>query len=100
MFRHGDVFLQQAEIPQAAKKLPHCVLAEGELTGHCHQIREPEAAELFRHKGEMFLRVTRRKATLIHQEHADIALPKGEYRVWIQREYEPKAPRGHRRVVD
>ena len=101
MWRHGDVFIEAVKsIPKAAKQLPHCVLAEGEITGHCHEIREPDTAELWRSGNSLYLRVLAKRATVIHQEHDEIQLPKGHYRVWIQREYEPKAPQRYRRVVN
>ena len=98
MWRHGDVFLAPvAQIPDDARALPHCILAEGELTGHSHRIRESGTATLYERSGERFLSVSAEMATLIHQEHAPISLPRGLYRVWIQREYSPEAIR---RVVD
>ena len=89
-----------SEIPPKSKKLPHCILAEGELTGHMHRIQERDVAELFESDQDddnRYLEVTAESATLIHQEHAAIELPQGKYRVWIQREYSPEAIR---RVID
>src|SRR4051794_14263046 len=98
MWRHGDVFLAKIPgIPKGARPLPQCVLAEGELTGHSHRIKEPKAAALFDLAGERYLEVTASQATLVHQEHAAISLERGAYRVWIQREYSPQEIR---RVVD
>lgn len=101
MWRHGDVFIAAvSKIPPNSKKLPNCVLAEGELTGHAHRINERNVAELYESNQpdtERFLRVTAETATLIHEEHHAIELPRGEYRVWIQREYSPEAIR---RVID
>ncbi|MCA9173613.1 MAG: hypothetical protein KDB14_03925 [Planctomycetales bacterium] len=98
MFRHGDVFLAPAKtLPRKAKLLPHCILAEGEKTGHKHRIQEHGVAELYEHGDERFLRVTAESATLVHPEHADIPLTKGLYRVWFQREY---TPRSIRRILD
>ncbi len=98
MYRHGDVFLDTTDkIPSAARRLPHCVLAEGEATGHRHEILQEHAAELFEHGNERFLSVICQEASLVHPEHATIALPRGIYRVWFQREYSPKEIR---RVVD
>ena len=91
LYRHGDVLVEQiTEIPAEAVKRPHLVLAEGEMTGHSHRIAEPGSAELLQSGPHMYLRVTAATATLIHQEHGPVTLPKGEYRVWRQREYSPK----------
>jgi hypothetical protein len=98
MWRHGDVFLQVAtDLPEHARRLPHCILAEGELTGHSHRIEESGAAQLYDCGTDRFLRVTAPVATLVHQEHAAIQLSQGLYRVWIQREYSPQEIR---RVID
>lgn len=98
MYRHGDVFLEAiGTIPARAQRLPHCVLAEGEATGHRHRILEEHKAELFELGDERFLRVISATAALVHPEHATITLPEGTYRVWFQREYSPKEIR---RVID
>lgn len=91
LFRHGDLLVQlAAEIPENARPLVHLVLAEGELTGHSHRIAERDAAHLYQSTSGMFRSVTSDSATLIHQEHGPISLPKGIYRVWRQREYLPR----------
>jgi hypothetical protein len=98
LWRHGDVFIQTcAAIPMSATRLPHLILAKGELTGHAHRIAERDAAELFRHDDMLYLRVTGESATVTHEEHRSIALKPGVYRVWIQREYSPQEIR---RVLD
>jgi hypothetical protein len=98
MWRHGDVLIQSCDsVPQDAKRLPHCTLAKGELTGHAHRIQEPGAAALYESGDQRYLAVIAERASLIHQEHAPITLPRGVYRVWIQREY---TPREIRRVLD
>jgi len=91
LYRHGDVLVSKIEgIPSHAVKRPHLVLAEGEVTGHMHRIAEANSAKLFELNGEMYLRVLAEQATLIHPEHGPIALPRGDYRVWRQREYSPQ----------
>lgn len=91
LYRHGDLLLKKVRtIPDHAKPLQHLVLAEGELTGHSHRIAEKGAARLYQSDQVMYLWVTVQPATLIHQEHGPIALSKGKYRVWRQREYSPQ----------
>lgn len=98
MWRHGDVLVDIcARIPAGAVKLPHCILAKGEITGHAHRVKERGVAELFRGEDALYLCVTGATATLIHEEHAPIELKRGTYRVWGQREYSPQEIR---RVVD
>jgi len=91
MWRHGDVLIATAvSLPPEAKKRPNLTLAYGELTGHSHRIRESGAAELWESGGALFLKVVDETATLIHEEHLPITLPRGLYRVWRQREYTPE----------
>jgi len=98
MWRQGDVFIQACpQVPPEAKKLPHCILAKGELTGHAHRVEESGAAVLFEFGGSQYLDVKAAQATVAHEEHGPIVLPRGTYRVWIQREYSPEEIR---RVVD
>lgn len=97
LYRHGDLLVADApELPQNARPLAHLILATGELTGHAHRILEQDAAQLFRAGDELYLRVTGERATLVHQEHGPISLPRGTYRVWRQREYTPREIRAVR----
>ncbi len=94
MWRQGDVFIAAVpSIPAAAQPRPHCVLAEGEVTGHSHRIKETGAARMFAHAGSLYLEVTATLATVAHEEHGPITLRRGTYRVWQQREYSPEAIR-------
>lgn len=91
LYRHGDVLIESVRtIPKTAEKLKHTILAEGEVTGHCHRIKERGSAEMLRVRGRIFLRVSAESATVVHEEHAPIELPAGNYRVWRQREYTPQ----------
>jgi hypothetical protein len=91
LYRHGDLLVQKVdEIPVEVRQLHHLVLAEGELTGHSHRIAERDAATLYQASDGMYLRVTEVFATLVHQEHGPIQLPRGIYRIWRQREYSPQ----------
>ena len=90
MYRHGDVIVAPTDAwPAEARKLNHRTLAEGEVTGHSHRVAESGVAELYRAATGLYLRVTGERATLVHQEHGPIELPRGDYRVWRQREYSP-----------
>lgn len=98
MWRHGDVLVATVDsIPENARLLHHTTLAHGELTGHSHRVKESGAAELYSLAGQLFLKVLADRATLVHEEHAPIALSSGTYRVWMQREYSPEAIR---RIID
>jgi len=91
MWRHGDVLIATADsLPAGARKRPNLTLAYGEITGHSHRVKEPGAAELWESGGVLFLKVVNETATLIHEEHLPIILPRGLYRIWRQREYTPQ----------
>jgi len=92
LWRQGDVFIAEcAAIPVAAVKQPDRVLAEGEISGHSHRIDDPAAANLYRHGAILYLEILREQAMVVHEEHGPVALPRGHYRVWRQREYRPSA---------
>ncbi len=60
------------------------VIREGEATGHCHKITE---GTLYTRNGVMFLR-TETATQIVHPEHKTLTLPKGDYEIGIQREYD------------
>lgn len=94
MWRQGDVLISAVEmIPPSATILPHCVLAEGEVTGHSHRVEGIGVADLMDFGGNRFLRVIANSVRIVHQEHGTITLPRGLYRVWQQREYSPETIR-------
>ena len=93
--RQGDVIL--IPVPQTeGQELPHLILAEGEVTGHKHQIGSGQA-QLYEQSGTLYLHVVSETATLTHQEHQAIFIPQGSWMVRIQREYQPE---GWRYVTD
>lgn len=100
--RQGDVLLRRVDaIPAEAKPVARdngrVILAYGEVTGHAHQIADPDSAVLLSvAERATFLRLTK-KAQLVHEEHAPIDLAPGAYEVIHQRE---ATPWGERRVMD
>lgn len=70
------------------------ILAVGEATGHYHAIADPDV-ELYEtaEAADRWLRVGQAGAVLIHEEHAPIQLPGGNYIVRRQREYTPELSR-------
>lgn len=94
-YRQGDVSIMAVNrIPKQARKVRgELVLARGEVTGHAHKIVEGQAF-LFRvATGLLYLRVLSEFAKLYHEEHEDIILPKGEYEIRQQREFDWVATR-------
>ena len=79
------------------KAKPDMVIREGEVTGHLHEIVS-DGAELFEGdpsrlygvelpKGDMYL-TTDNQIKITHPEHATLVMPKGDYVIRIQREYD------------
>jgi hypothetical protein len=92
-YRQGDVLIEEiaeTETKHEWKRSPKIVLAEGEATGHAHCL-ECDDADAWK-EGERFeVRVNSESASVTHEEHAKISLPRGRYRVTRQREYKPEA---------
>ena len=95
MVRQGDLLIMKVnKLPDGCVKHGHRILAEGEATGHKHEL---DTGELYEKEGTLFFRVSGDPATLKHEEHGPITFEPGVYKVIRQREYEP---RGWRRVAD
>lgn len=97
LYRHGDVLVQSVSALPEAHSRPGVTLARGEVTGHSHRFSDAAAVQLYTAGMETYVQVLADSADLIHEEHATITLPRGVYRVWMQREYSPEAIR---RVLD
>lgn len=96
MKRQGDLLIMSIpKVPENAVSKQHRVLAEGEVTGHLHEL---DSGEVYEENGTLFFRVApETRATLNHPEHAALTFEPGVYKVVRQREYEPK---GWRIVAD
>ena len=96
MKRQGDILIVRvSNIPLDAVKRKSRVLAEGEATGHVHEL---DLGEVYQKSGMLYFRVPEGKtATLNHQEHGAMIFETGEYKVIRQREYKPD---GWRYVAD
>ncbi len=92
-YRQGDVLLVPvSKLPPGERKLrKNGVLAYGEVTGHSHAVADLKAAEVYDIGDGAFLSVTDNGGvSIVHQEHGTVEIPKGDYRVTIQREYTPE----------
>jgi hypothetical protein len=94
MYRQGDVLVVETKTVEAGAKevepdvKGRLILAEGEATGHAHAVAASTAALLIV-RDLMFLHV-HQQTQILHEEHAPIDLPPGNYRVLRQREYTPQ----------
>ena len=84
--RQGDVVLESAKsFLGNLKRVREAVLAEGEVTGHLHKVRgELMFADLGGDVKE--LEVLGQSAVLEHPEHDTLVVPKGKWKVLLQRE--------------
>ena len=97
--RHGDLLIEKVKsIPKNIKKIEGNVLAEGEITGHKHQllVRNSENLKLFGEQQVQYFDL-RENTKLVHNEHKEIQITKGKYRVIRQKEYSPLM---NRQVMD
>ena len=92
-YRQGDVSIMACKsVPKRARKVKgELVLARGEVTGHAHRIVEGRAFLYQLATGMLYLRVLSEFAKLYHEEHEDVLLPKGDYEIRRQREFDPFA---------
>ena len=96
LYQQGDVLLfKEDKIPEDAKPMKPdnrgIVLAEGEVTGHCHTIADLDTCGSFKDSlGNIWLDV-KSAVKVKHQEHKHVKLPKGKYRIGIVREVDPFA---------
>jgi hypothetical protein len=100
LIRQGDILLKLvSRLPRNSTKLDDNVLARGETTGHAHRI---VGGDLYRSPGsnQLLVVVSEEEATLVHEEHKHLQIPKGTYRVINQREYDPLQERRTRVVRD
>ena len=86
--QQGDVLIKKVNYEIKGEKLDHLRLAEGEKTGHFHGITEG-IGHLIMMDSIMHLEVLSETALLRHQEHNEIRIPKGNYKIEIVREYDP-----------
>jgi hypothetical protein len=92
IYRQGDVLLVPVhEIPAGAKRMrpKRVVLAEGEVTGHVHELVGGRV-DLYRDQAEVvFAKIMDSPSELKHAEHATQTIQPGIYRIVRQREYTP-----------
>jgi hypothetical protein len=95
IYRQGDVLIRRIQsLPkQMAQPRLTGILAYGEVTGHAHKIENLAHAEVLEIERGLYLRVGDEGVRVVHEEHAPITLPPGNYEVEIQREYTPEAIR-------
>lgn len=100
IYRQGDVLIIKVkELPQVLTKVQpdkgRNILAYGEVTGHAHALPAKTCLLQEDPEGKRFLTIPK-IAKLTHEEHNTITLPRGNYQIIQQVEYQ----REFRQVVD
>lgn len=93
--RQGDILLQPVDELQGIATTEK-IVAYGEKTGHHHRL--VGQAVLYKQGETMMVKVTGTGAALVHEEHAQVSILQGIYRVVHQREFD--AVQGVRQVQD
>lgn len=86
-YRQGDVLLIKVEEREDLTNEVSPVLAEGEVTGHKHEILEGVVYSYGWRSDRKFVRSSG-DTVLAHPEHGHIKIGKGLWEVRIQREYD------------
>lgn len=94
--QQGDVLIKSIEfIPRGSKRIekrsvgcysPRYILAEGEVTGHCHSIKGGDV-ELFENNGIMYMK-NDTEVVVEHEEHYPVKIPAGLWEIGIVKEYD------------
>ena len=102
IYRQGDVLIELVKAAKPTAEIPRdpdgsTVLARGEVTGHRHRFTGDSGVLMFRDDGlardlapELYVGhmiVPAGGAALRHEEHNDVDLPAGTYRIRRQREW-------------
>lgn len=91
-YRQGDIgILEINDIPNEAQKVNvkgDIILAGGEVTGHAHRIVNKNIS-MYLLNNLRYLKILD-TVKLLHEEHAEITLPIGNYQIIRQREYTPE----------
>lgn len=84
--QQGDVILEIVkDIPKGAEPLPKPILLHSDRTNHTHQV-VGKGAKVFKDNNTCYVQVPS-SALVKHEEHKDIKLAKGFYRMRIVQEY-------------
>jgi hypothetical protein len=84
--QQGDVAIYKVAGPAKGKRLDHLILAEGEVTGHCHKVIGDAA--LFENVDGLMLEVFSGIAEVDHYDHGNLLLEPGVYKVGKIQEYD------------
>jgi hypothetical protein len=97
-YQHGDVLINSYEGKLQGKVLKTNILVKSDTTNHMHQFKGGIFTLRQNTNDEYFLNVTK-PTKISHEEHREIDIPKGKYRITFVREYDHFLEES-RRVID
>lgn len=100
--RQGDLYFDKvASLPSTVKPSGSPILAYGEVTGHCHRVREGQdfVKTFVDTNGDIWMS-SDRSFDLDHDEHGTLTMEPGTYKMTRQREYDADEREKERRVRD
>jgi len=100
ILRQGDVLLVGVDtlppnVVTLSPEVGRCfVLVRGEQSGHAHTLPADARVSMYRVEGRsaetiQYVTVRGPSVALGHEEHASMPVPRGHYRVVVQRQYDP-----------
>jgi len=93
-YQQGDVLFKRVDEVKGKEvkaEMRGYVFAEGETTGHYHASVADKNVKMYEENGVKYFSVLDGEATVTHQEHGTVTLPKGNYQIGIVQEYDPFA---------
>jgi hypothetical protein len=90
-YRQGENLFEKIDsaIGYKLEKLNTKTIREGELTGHKHEIvGNAELWKIENFRNDDMILTADKDIKIVHPEHKTLDLPKGIYRIRIQREYD------------
>ena len=88
LFRHGDLLIRKVpSIPKTAIPTSTNVIAEGEKTGHNHELKGSH--QVFEMLDKQLYFEAKQDVILKHPDHNTLVIPSGYYIIDQQRRYDP-----------
>jgi len=99
LYRQGELLIRRIDkLPAGLNKQKNRVLAEGEITGHLHELTAGTVFYLSEwRENKLYFTIENKPAQLMHPEHGPQEFIPGNYEVIKQREY---IERGFRNILD
>jgi len=90
MKRQGDLLIIQTTLKKGLTKSKSRIVAYGEITGHKHEVVAKAGTIVFDDiPGKKWV-CSKDGFTLVHDEHASLQFPAGDYEIRRQQEYSPQ----------